>query len=168
MKRNKSVDLDALMQRIQAEGAKCLLTRAEAAALVANRTMDKNDSPRGAKNRIAMKLKRAEAKGTDFVTGGIETSADGRYTVHEIRRWAARIFGELFNDLPVEGRVFSVKINDGIRMSSGTDHERLPGSLDESHRDILDLRAQLGRALENFRNMESARRQDLYARFGKK
>ncbi len=167
MKRNKSVDLDALMQRIQAEGAKCLLTRAEAAALVATRTMDKHDSPRGAKNRIAMKLKRAEAKGTDFVTGGIETSADGGYTAHEIRRWATRLFGELFNDLPVEGRVFSVSINENIRMTTGTDHVRLPGSLDESHRDILDLRAQLARALENFWNMESARRLNLHARFGR-
>lgn len=168
MRRNKSIDLARLVLRIEAEGAKCLLTRGEAAALIADRVMDKHDSGRGARNRIAMQLARGTANGFDVTAGGINPSPDGRYTVDEIRRWATRRFGARFEDLPFESRVFNATLRDGFAMSTGTSYVRLPGSLDESHRDILDLRAQLGRALENFRNMESARRQDLYARFGKK
>lgn len=168
MSRNKSVNLDALMLRIEAEGAKCLLTRGEAAALIANRVMDKHDSARGARNRIAMQLARGTANGFDVTAGGINPSPDGRYTVDEIRRWATRRFGARFEDLPFEARVFKATLRDGFAMSSGTSFVRLPGSLDESHATILDLRAQLATALANFRETERARAASTYARLGRK
>jgi hypothetical protein len=143
MSRNKSVDLDALIERIKKSGAKTKLTRGEAAALIAHRTMDKHDNPRGAKNRIAMSLMRASARESEVALGGIETLADGRYAVDEIARWAKKQFGDLFSDLPTESRVFAVRICEGIGMKSGTSEARLPGSLDESHELILSLLALL-------------------------
>lgn len=97
------VDADAVLARIQAEGPDALLTRGEAAALVAARTMKVRDSQETARNRVGMQLDRAAQlgrEGVDVFSGGISRLPDGRMTADELRRWGTRKYGPIFDDLP--------------------------------------------------------------------
>lgn len=97
------VDADAVLARIQAEGPDALLTRGEAAALVAARTMKVRDSQETARNRVGMQLDRAAQlgrEGLDVFSGGISRLPDGRMTADELRRWGARKYGSIFDDFP--------------------------------------------------------------------
>ena len=97
------IDADAVLARIQAEGPDALLTRGEAAALVAARTMDAHDAWESSRNRVGMQLDRAAElgkRGVDILTGGISRLPDGEMTADELRRWACRKYGSIFEDLP--------------------------------------------------------------------
>jgi hypothetical protein len=100
----RRIDADAVLARIQAEGPDALLTRGEAAALVAARTMDAHDWRKTVRNRVAMQLDRAAQlgkEGVDVFSGGISRLPDGRMTADELRRWATRKYGPVFEDLPL-------------------------------------------------------------------
>ena len=97
------IDADAVLGRVQAEGPLALLTRGEAAALVAARTMRVHDSQDTARNRVAMQLDRAAQlgnAGVDVFSGGISRLPDGRMTADELRRWGAGKYGPIFDDFP--------------------------------------------------------------------
>ena len=63
MLRNVKVDANAVLARVMREGPDGLLTRGEAAALIAARVSDARDSERTARNRIGTMLDRACAHG---------------------------------------------------------------------------------------------------------
>ena len=99
----QGIAANAVLARIQAEGPLALLTRGEAAALVAARTMRVHDSQDTARNRVAMQLDRAAERGSeghDVFSGGISQLPDGRVTADELRRWGAGKYGPIFDDFP--------------------------------------------------------------------
>lgn len=175
----KAIDLQALEKRVLSEGAASLLTRGEAAALVAKRLMVRGVSQRTLRNRIGMQLDRARKKGREIAAGGISVSADGRYTVDEIfhfftsrrKRQGLRIVARL-EDLPHEERRGLTTGGSGRSslpgLESGGLGMLLPGSVRECHRELITLQAEVHRLREELRTMEARRRAELSSRFRRK
>lgn len=145
------------------------LTRGEAAALVAARTMDPHDTVRTARNRVAMQMDRSAANGDDASVGGSARTEDGCVTVDELARWTLRVYPGVFSDLPLKGRNFREKLRDGFAFSESSDPQVLPGSIDACHAQIRAFLAEKkAREAEVIRAHEEYKR-ELAARFnGKK
>lgn len=171
MARNQPIDLDVVLSRIQAQGADALLTRGEAAAIVAARTMDSHDTVRTARNRVAMQMDRSAAVGEDVTAGGLARTKGGRVTADELARWAVGKFAGEFDDLPTKPRLAPAKSLERLRMGGGscTGHV-LPATVEACHSLILQLHNQLAQAfLELARATEERKRKrERAARFKSK
>ena len=98
------IDAEAVLERVLREGPDGLLTRGEAAALIASRVRGPHDTDRTARNRIGMMLDRASDRGGAAHCGGLARLPDGRFTVDEIAYWAISHFLGEFTDLPNRSR----------------------------------------------------------------
>lgn len=143
----QAVDPTAVFDRVLREGPDALLTLAEAVALLAVRDMRSHDSKRGAENRVRTRLRRSQKKSSDVDMGGLAVQPDGRYTVHEVQRWA--IFNlkgaqKRFLDLPRKPR----KVRDFCEARAEADSaviaaDVLPGTLSACHTLIRSLWAEI-------------------------
>jgi hypothetical protein len=69
MGKNKHIDLEGVHVRINVEGARARLTRGEAAALIASKVKEEDESLTTARNRIGMQLDRSLARGYRSLDG---------------------------------------------------------------------------------------------------
>ena len=168
-----SVDPNTVLARIQAEGPNALLTRGEAAALVAARTMDAHDSRETARNRVGMQLDRAAQlgrEGVDVFSGGISRLPDGRMTADELRRWGIRKYGSIFADLP-DGGPRQVPTNCTETLSLGGKVPEIfmvPGDPERKDEMIYRLHAELQELAAAAVAEEAERKRKLAARLNRK
>lgn len=170
MKRHAKIDVAALLERIKAEGPDAQISRAEATALIASRTMDARDTLRGTRNRVGVQLDRAIAfgqAGYDIFTGGITRQSSGRFTADELGCWANRRYDNKFSDMPSKSRVCRVKCGDNIRLGTGTRTAFLPGDVARAHAMILQLLAEREMEKSKLLRAIEARNRALGARFAK-
>ena len=128
------IDAGAVLARANEDGPDGLLSRGEAAALIASRTMRPHDEVQVARNRVGMQMDRAArrgAQGFDLFEGGLARLFDGRVTVDELRRWATVKYGNKFDDLPMKSRSFRAKINEGLGFRVGGGAVTLPGTIEQ-------------------------------------
>jgi len=172
MKRTMArIDVDELLLRIGREGAGALLTRGEAAAMIASRVRSPQEAVTTARNRIAMQLDRSRNRGNNVhVGGGLAAQPDGRYTIDEIARWCwVHLDPGLFKDLPTVPRDIGIATaEDCLHFSVRGKEQTFPGSLEDSHRLIAALRAQQEAYLAEAAAEKDRRRQELGERFKKK
>ena len=167
------IDADAVLARIQAEGPDALLTRGEAAALVAARTMGAHDTRQTARNRVGMQLDRAAKRGReghDIFTGAISRLTDGRMTADELRRWGNAEYGPIFNDLP-RGAPRGVLVNcvENVNLAGqGPDAFMVPGDPVRKDEMIHRLHAALNDLKAAAVADEAERRRKLAARLNRK
>lgn len=141
-KRGQGINAKEVIDRVLREGADSLLTRGEAAALIADRVADRFDSVRTARNRVAMQLDRARARGVDVLRGGLRVLPDGRYTADEIVVFARCKYGaDRFDDLPHSERgSMLIKLPPLVGFLKGAGGaEPLPQSLELCHARIQEL-----------------------------
>lgn len=141
----KRIDLEDIHARIQQHGADAQLTRGEAAALIADRTKDPYETAQTARNRIAMQMDRSRAASDDVTAGGLARLPSGKFTADEIARWAMRRYGDAFKDIPIRPRVTRGRLSEDIPFSDRCSGESLPGTVEASHVQIKQLRAELER-----------------------
>ncbi len=141
---NIKVDADAVLARVLREGPDALLTRGDAAALIAARVKDPHDSDSTARNRIGGMLDRASERGGAANGGGLTRLPDGRYTVDEIAYWTISNFPWQFMDLPCRPRTVNASTDDGFSMSDYIECEVTPGDLEGCLALIKELRQQIG------------------------
>lgn len=169
MARNKRIALDAVLARVQAQGADALLTCGEAAAIVAARTMRLHDTVRTAGNRVAMQMKRAAQVSDDVVAGGLARTKEGGVTADELARWASRRHPGKFDDLPTKPRNPSAGLKERFRV--GVDSfsgEALPGTLEASHALIRMLRNQRDQDSLESERARAEQKRNITARFNHK
>lgn len=163
---NSPVDVAAVLERIGREGPDGLLSRAEAAAIIAARTRTAHDTPRTARNRVGRQLDLACGRGDDVHANGLSRRPDRRYTVDEIARWARINYPAQFDDLPTKPRAIWMHPSEQFGLRGTPSLDTLPGDPIRKDAEILRLRAQLAHA---FRELgEFHRRQGLGERFKKK
>jgi hypothetical protein len=160
---NTKVDANAVLARVLGRGPDALLTRGEAAALLASRVMDSHDSERTSRNRIGMMLDRAAD------CGDLARLPDGRYAVDEIAHWAMSNFSGEFTDLPNRPRTTFASLCDGFGMEGPSDCEGTPGDSEGRLTLIEQLREQIRQLKAEKDRAEIERHRELVARFeGKK
>jgi hypothetical protein len=160
---NTKVDAQAVLARVMREGPDAVLTRGEAAALLASRLMDSRDSERTARNRIGTKLDRAADR------GDLARLPGERYTVDEIAYWTISVFPWQFADLPCRPRTLDANPRNGFLMGDFTECVVTPGDLEGCLALIEQLRAQIGELQEDQRRAVAAHRRQLAENFkGKK
>jgi hypothetical protein len=158
---NRKVDADAVLARVLREGPDALLTRGEAAALLAARVKDPHDSDRTARNRIGTMLDRASERGGAAHGGGLARLPDGRYTVDEIAYWTISNFPWQFMDLPFRPRAANASTHDGISMFDFAECESTPGDLGGCLALVKELRAQIGELQADQRRAVAAYKRQL-------
>lgn len=170
MKRGKGTDLGAVLARISKEGLATLLTKGEAAAVIAARTMDRNDSVRGARNRVATRIDRAVKSGKHSSNGGLEQRADGRFEIGNIVFWAQIKYSHAaVTGLPEDpkhhwGILNAVLPELQCRMVGYS----LPSDVKECHAVILDLHERIRQMEERSEEKAKARKAEIYSRLKKK
>jgi len=167
MSRNKRIDLEVVLARINHEGPGALLTRGEVAALIASRVMDDHDSVRSARNCVGMKLDRSRERGEDVCEGGLACRPDGRFTVDEIARWANREYPGIFADLPTMPRSGYVSVTEELSMGQLVKDDALPGSVEACHELIKQMRAAHDRLLADTQAERTERKRKLVENFKK-
>ena len=168
MKRHAKIDVAALLERIKAKGADALVSRAEATALIASRTMDARDTVRGARNRVGVQLDRAidhGRAGYDIFSGGISPQPDGTFTADELGRWANRRYDNKFSDMPHAPRTVDCDCRETLGFAAKPDVILLPGNLERAWTTILQQRAE-NEELKS-KQEQAARNRALGARFAK-
>jgi hypothetical protein len=171
MKKYPRTDLAALLERIKAEGPDAPISRAEATALIASRTMDSHDTLRCARNRVGMQLDRAIERGRagcDVCSGGISPLPAGNFTADELGRWANIQYDNKFSDVPHKSRVSRAACVERVGVGATTTANALPGDVPRAHAMILQLLAEKQLAESNALRAIEARNRALGMRFAKK
>lgn len=169
MSRNMKIDAKVVLARVLQEGPDGLLTRGEAAALIASRTRDARDSERTARNRAGMVLDRACERGSELHHGGLPRQADGRFRVNDVAYLARCKFPDLFTDLPCRPLEVCLSIHDGFFAGDPVEHEATPGNLKECQALVEALRAQIKQLHADRQQAEVERKRELTNRLtGKK
>jgi hypothetical protein len=163
----KRIDLEDVHARIQQHGADAQLTRGEAAALIADRIKDPYETAQTARNRIAMQMDRSRAASDDVTAAGLARLPSGKFTADEIARWAMRRYGDVFNDIPTRSRVTPGRLSENIPLSDRCSGESLPGTVEASHVQIKQLRAELKRMRVDAERANEERKRKLAANFKK-
>ena len=158
---NSKIDAEAVLGRVMKEGPDALLTRGEAAALLASRVKDKRDTERTARNRIGTQLDRACERGDAAHHGGLARMADGNYLADEIAYWANLNYPGVFRDLPCRPRHIIEVCNDSFAASDSLWSETTPGSLEGRLVLIEQLREQIRQSEVNREMVEIERKQKL-------
>lgn len=158
---NSKIDADTVLARVLKEGPDALLTRGEAAALVASRVEDERDTERTARKRVATQLDRASERGHDPHHGGLARMADGHYLVHEIAYWAHRQYPGLFEDLPSRPREISMTWNEKLGLAGSTHGDVTPGDVEGCVVLIKQLREQIKQREMEGRRSEIERKRQL-------
>lgn len=169
MPRGPKIDAQAVLARVMREGPDALLTRGEAAALVAARVKDGTDTDRTARNRVGTQLDRSRACGNDVHKGGgLVCEADGRYTADEIARWSSREYKGQFDDLPTKPRQFYDLVEEKALLGASVSGEHMPGNLEDCQTLVEQLRGQLKRMAADQQNIEDERKRKLIENFKRK
>lgn len=137
---NTKIDAETVLARVLKEGPDALLTRGEAAALIAARVEDERDTERTARKRVATQLDRARERGDAAHHGGLARMADGRYAVDEIAYWANFTYPGVFKDLPCRPRTIVELCAESLVMTDRMEYEVTPGDLEGSRVLIEQLR----------------------------
>jgi hypothetical protein len=168
VKRHTKVDVAALLERIKAEGPDAVISRAEATALIASRTMDARDALRSARNRVGVQLDRAIAfgeAGHDISTGGITLLPRGGFTADELGRWANRRYNGKFSDMPGKPRAFNDECHENLSFGAEPSTVLLPGDVARAQAMILELLAEIEEAKSKEQRAIEARNRALGERF---
>ena len=169
MPRNPKVDAKAVLARVLQEGPDGLLSRGEAAALIASRTRDAHDSESTARNRAGMVLDRACERGSVLHHGGLPRQADGRFRVNDVAYLAQCKFPDLFTDLPCRPQEVLASLHDGFALGDSIEHEHTPGDLKECQKLVEALRTQIKQLHAEREHAEIKRKRELTNRLtGKK
>ncbi len=160
--RNKRVDENKVIERVMREGPCSLLTRGEATALIAMRTMHNRDDRRSARNRIGGQLRRSIDVSSDVATGGLSRRSDGRFTADEITRWAKRRYPGVFDDLPTKPREVFVHLTDTANAADSILQEFMPGDPEQRRRLIEQLRAKIRQLEAAYERREVERKRILH------
>lgn len=164
-----SIDADVVLARVLREGADGLLTRGEAAALIASRLNDGRDTEKTARNRVGMRLDRAGERGRDVQGGGgLARTPNGGYTVDEIARWAREAYPGVFDDIPIKPRQQEMTWRETASLGSSMQYEVTPGNLEECQRLVKDLREQLRLKNAEQVSAEAERKRKLVSNFKRK
>ena len=123
---NVKVNAASVLARVLREGPDSLLSRGEAAALIASRVMVAHRVEKTARNRVAMMLDRACARGGAAHSSGLARLPDGRFMVDEIAHWAMINFPGEFSDLPHRPRTALASISDGFQIGNFSEYEATP------------------------------------------
>ena len=160
--RHPHVELDTVLRKIRAGDGSTWLTRGEASALIASRTLGAYDCESVARNRVGMQLDRAQDPGGDFEKWDLPGFGHGRFTVDTIKRWAeakfdavwagkrAEKYGEQYgkpidvSDLPFVRRDFGVTVREKARATASARSLRIPGNISECQEGF----ARMAKALE--------------------
>lgn len=145
--RGAKIDAGVVLARVLREGPDALLTRGEAAALIASRVKDERDDDRSVRNRVGTKMDRAAETGRAAHQGGLARLADGRYTVDEIAYWANIHFPDVFKDLPCRPREVLSRLHSGFAMADKPVGEVTPGDLNGCQALVEQLRNELRQVL---------------------
>jgi len=168
MKKRAKIDVGALLERINAEGPDAPVSRAEATALIASRTMDARDTLRSARNRVGVQLDRAIALGQaghDVFSGGITPLPGGRFTADELGRWANRKYHGKFNDMPRKSRDCNIACCENLSMGSEMKPTFIPGDVPSLQEMVLRLLAENALAESKLLRAIEERNRALGARF---
>lgn len=145
MKRYAKIDVAALLERIKAKGPDAPISRSEATALIASRTMDARDTVRSARNRVGVQLDRAidlGRAGRDIFSGGISPLPAGNFTADELGRWANRRYENKFSDMPRKPRDCNTACCENMELGAEPKAASLPGDVAHAHAMILQLLAE--------------------------
>lgn len=169
MPRNQKIDAQAVLERIHREGPDALLTRGEAAAVIAERVKDRADTDRSARNRIGLQLDRDRSKGGDpYVDKGIVCNSQGQFTADEIAYWASIRYPGQFSDLPTKPRVYFMVCCDGMVAGSETTSQHIPGTLKECQAALAEAIETIGRMHRERHEAEQERKRRLVNNFRRK
>lgn len=169
MPRNVKIDAEGVLARALREGPDGLLTRGEAAALIALRARDPRDTDRTARNRAALMLDRACERGSVLHHGGLPRQADGRFRVNDVAYLAQCKFPDLFTDLPCRPPEVCLSVHDGFSVGGSAEHEYTPADLKACQALIDALRTQIRQLHADRQHAEIERKRELTSRFkGKK
>jgi len=158
---NTKVDANIVFARVTEEGPDSLLTRGEAAALIALRVRDPRDTDRTARNRAALMLDRACERGSVLHHAGLPRQADGRFKVDDVVYLAQSKFPDLFNDMPCRPREVLASIHDGFALGGSAEHEHTPGDLRDCQALVDALRTQIRRLHADRQQAEVERKREL-------
>lgn len=165
MLRGAKIDAGAVLARALREGPDALLTRGEAAALIASRVKDERDNDRSARNRIGTQMDRAAGTGRAAHQSGLARLADGRCTVDEIAYWANINYPGVFKDLPCRPRVVTEDCSDSFGAVDSLVEEVTPGDLGECQKLVGQLREALRQARTEHARVEAERKRKLVENF---
>ncbi len=164
--RGSKIDAQAVFERVLREGPDALLSRGEAAALVAARVKDGADTDKTARNRVGTQLDRARAHGGDVHQGGgLAGAAGGCYTVDEMARWASREYKGMFDDLPTSPREFYDFVEEKVLLSAAASGERMPGNLKDCQTLVEQLRDRVKQMEADQQRIEDERKRKLRENF---
>lgn len=157
-------DALAVLARVLKEGPDALLTRGEAAALIASRVKDERDTERTARNRVGTQLDRARERGEAAHHGGLARMTDGRYSVDEIAHWANLTYPGVFKDLPCRPREIVAICNERFVAGDSMQFEVTPGDLDGRLVLIQRLREQVTQLQTDRQSSELERKREVRSR----
>lgn len=143
MKRGKPmIDADLVLARLMDGGPESVITRGEAAAVVAARVRRPDEAMKTARNRIGMLLDRSRSRSTDLGQNGLAVLPDGRYLADSIAYWARREFPGVFSDLPYKSRVHIATGSGTIRLAASGSLVSYPCTSKACHAVIDALRSE--------------------------
>lgn len=165
MKRGQGISPALVLARVLDQGPDAVMSRGEAAAVIAARVVQPGESVRAARNRVGMQLDRSRNRSTDVTRNGLAALPEGGFLADEISRWGRREYPGQFDDLPIKARVVLERISETIRVTASPSAEVLPGTIERCHTLIQSLQAELAKAIEKFEQAEIERRHELGERF---
>jgi hypothetical protein len=170
MARIPRIDENQVLARLLREGPTTLLTRGEAAALIASRVKKVGESEKAARNRVAMKLERSARSGTCIYTNGLPRETDGHFLANDIVLWGNRNFAQKFQDLPSFPKMHKTQaeLSDGVTFAAMSKPRIFPGTNWESHQLIQKLSDEIESLKESARSEPQRQKQALIARLKKK
>lgn len=169
MPRNAKIDADSVLARVLRDGPDGLLSRGEAAALIASRVTDPYDSERTARSRAGMVLDRACQRSSVLHHGGLPRQADGRFTVNDVVYLAQCTFPGVFTDLPCRPVDVCLSLHDGFTLGDSVEAEVTPGNLKDCHTLVESLRDQIKQLRVEHLRTEVERKREVTSRLaGKK
>ena len=163
--------MTALLDRIKEAGPDAPVSRAEATALIAPRTMDGRDTVRGARNRVGVQLDRAiigGRTGHDIFSGGISPRPDGTFTADELGRWANRRYDNKFSDIPRKPRAVDCDCRETLELGAKPNTALLPGDKPGLQALVLRLHAEIEEFNFRERRLKEMLDRALGARFATK
>jgi hypothetical protein len=162
--RYMKIESQDVWDRIKRGGPETLLTRGEAAAIVADRLKEPAEELRTVRNRVAMRIVRCLAVGTQVYSGGLQASADGRFTADQIAHWASANFPGRFDDWEKSTVCILAHLQDGISFKSSTSAQLFPATVEECHEMIRHLLREHFAMEQRYELAERERKRAVFAR----
>lgn len=161
-----AINADEVIDRVRREGVDAILSRGEAAALIATFIARPHAATRDDKNRVAMRMDRNRNAVADYVHGTIFRLADGRYTAGDVLRWAREVYKpKPFTDLPPTPRTIYELVQVRAKASGEATMLVLPSDIEGCHERIKHLERENAELRKAISESEANRRRELASRF---